>query len=153
MLIVVHRADAGEPEGTVTLQRIALWGKGKRAWPALALAAGLMATGLSACGGEETVGEPVNGELVVVMKDSHFQPKRLLVPVGETITVRAVNEGVLPHNLIVASRDGEGQNFRSDLRVDGGQESVFEMTFTKPGTYRFECGLHLPQMVGKLTVE
>ncbi len=153
MLMVARRADAGEPEGTVTLQRIALWGRGERAWVALVLAAGLLATVLSACGGEGTVGEPVNGELVVVMKDSYFQPKRLLVPVGETITVRAVNEGVLPHNLIVASREGEGKNFRSDLRVDGGQESVFEMTFTKPGTYQFECGLHLPQMIGKLTVQ
>lgn len=129
------------------------WGRASSIQALLALVAVVLAGAVSACGGEGAVGEPVDGELVVVMKDNFFEPKRLLVPVGETITVRAVNEGLLPHNLIVVSRDGEGENFRSDLRVDGGQESVFEMTFTKPGSYRFECGLHLPQMVGKLTVE
>lgn len=123
-------------------------------WRALLGIAAVVAVGaVSACGGEGAVGEPVDGELVVVMKDNFFEPKRLVIPVGETISVRAVNEGVLPHNLIVVSREGEGKNFRSDLRVDGGQESVFEVTFTRPGSYRFECGLHLPQMVGKLTVE
>lgn len=106
-----------------------------------------------ACGGEDAIGEPVDGELRVLMKDNYFEPKRIVVPAGETIVVTAVNAGVLPHNMIVVSRDAEGKNFRSDLRVDGGQESVFEMTLNRPGTYRFECGLHLPQMVGTITVQ
>jgi plastocyanin len=108
---------------------------------------------IAACGDEEEVGEPVDGQLVVLMKDNYFEPKKIVVPVGETITVRAVNAGVLPHNMIVVSRDSEGTNFRSDLRVNGGGESTFEMKFTRPGTFEFQCGLHLPGMVGTITAK
>jgi plastocyanin len=53
----------------------------------------------------------------------------------------------------VLSKDGEGKDFASDALVSPGQSSTFEVTFTKTGTYDFQCDYHLPDMVGTITVE
>jgi plastocyanin len=53
------------------------------------------------------------------------------------------NAGVIPHNVVF---DGGP---RSDLQ-NGGQ--TYQARFGAPGIYHYECSLHLPGMVGTITV-
>lgn len=128
--------------------------------------AGLLATvviGATACGGESArpsgAGEKDRGPAVsadpitVLMKDNFFEPKELTVPVGKAVKITAKNEGIAIHNMQVLSKEAEGKNFESSTIVNPGAASTFEVKFTKPGTYKFQCIYHLPDMVGTITVK
>ena len=78
----------------------------------------------------------------IVMKDFHFSPMSLDVPLGTTIIWKNLDEE--PHT--VASDSGL---FRS-----GGldRNDSFTFTFDKPGTYGFICSIH-PTMKGTIVVK
>ena len=126
--------------------------------PTLALGALLLA----ACGEGDAASPddsapPANGgeaqEIRVLMHDDYFEPTEITVQAGEPVTFIAENVGVAMHNMVIQSEAGEGQTFMSDALVNPGDESAFEATFTQTGTYEYQCTLHLPGMVGTLTVE
>ena len=77
----------------------------------------------------------------VLIKDFHFAPMSLSIPVGTTVTWK--NMDGEPHTVV--SIEGV---FRS-----GGldQDDSFTFKFDKPGTYKFLCSIH-PQMLGTITV-
>lgn len=70
-----------------------------------------------------------------------FDPAAVTVPVGAVVEWR--NVGVIPHNVVFDNGP------RSELKT-GGQ--TYEVRVGAPGTYRYECSIHLPQMVGTVTV-
>jgi plastocyanin len=78
----------------------------------------------------------------IEMKNFHFAPVTLNIPVGTTVTWKNLDEE--PHT--VASDSGV---FRS-----GGLEEndTFGFKFDKPGTYRFICSIH-PNMMGTIVVK
>ena len=78
----------------------------------------------------------------IVLKDFHFSPMSLSVPVGVTV--------------IWKNLDGEPHTVVSDAGLfrSGGldQGDNFTFNFAKPGTYRFICSIH-PQMMGTIIVK
>lgn len=129
--------------------------------PAVALAGLLFA----ACGGDDTDnGNGGNGggdtpapadtvtEMTVEMHDNFFEPDSFAVKVGDTVTVTTPNVGAAVHNMVILGSDGEERLAMSDLLVQPGEESVFEVTFDAAGTYDFQCDYHLPDMVGTIVV-
>lgn len=138
---------------------------------ALLLAGALVSTVAlaAACGGDDddsasggnaiatspSGGTTANGEvkdIEVDLKDNFFEPKTLTIPVNTTVEIEVKNVGTTIHNMHVLSKDKEGKDFTSDAIVNPGDDSKFEVKFTKKGTYDFQCDYHVPDMVGKITV-
>jgi plastocyanin len=112
--------------------------------PAIAAAlAGILALAAvsGSCGGND-------GAVTILMHDNYFEPAEVRLAAGETVTIAAKNRGRLIHNITV-----DETPFRSDIVVNAGKESRFDVTFTAPGTYHFQCDYHLPGMVGVFIVE
>jgi len=98
--------------------------------------AGLALVGLAAgCGsaqggeGEQSDDAPVTGVTEVAVRDNHFEPAAIEIPVGTTVTWRW--EGDHPHNVV-------GDGFESKVQ----QEGSFAHTFDQPGRHGYECTLH-----------
>ena len=104
---------------------------------ALAAAASLVA--LAGCGGSDD-GTPVATTEVAMAKSYRFDPSRITVDAGSTVTWR--NDDNFTHTVQVDGQD--------DRKVERG-ESV-SITFPKPGTYRYVCTLHRKDMEGEVVV-
>ena len=78
----------------------------------------------------------------ISIKNFDFAPMSLTVKAGTTVTWKNLDEE--PHT--VTSEEGL---FRS-----GGldEDETFSFTFTKPGTYKYDCSIH-PQMHGTIIVQ
>ena len=81
-------------------------------------------------------------DAIIVMKNFHFSPTNVSVPVGATVTWK--NMDGEPHT--VASADGL---FRSSA-LD--ENDTYKFKFEKPGVYKVFCGIH-PNMKETITVQ
>lgn len=90
--------------------------------------------------------------VAVAMKDNVFEPKEITVEKG-AVTFEVKNVGAAIHNMHIVTNAAEGKDFSSKPTIEGGQNDKFTATFTKPGTYKFQCDFHLPDMVGTITVK
>lgn len=79
----------------------------------------------------------------VEIRNFHFVPERVSVPVGAQVTW--TNRDEEPH--IVVST---GNQFPSSPALDTGDH--YQTTFSKPGTYTYFCSIH-PQMVATIIVK
>lgn len=75
-----------------------------------------------------------------------FSPAKLTIHVGDKVKWVDVNSTV--HNII-------GQNSFSKKVIDRAAFNTksYTVTFKKKGTYKYECQIHLPQMVGQIIVK
>ena len=64
-----------------------------------------------------------------------FEPNEVTISAGETVTF--VNGDLPPHNMVVADHP---ELSHSDLSFVGGES--FDVTFTDPGDYEFQCEPH-----------
>lgn len=102
-------------------------------------------------GGSDTTEAPDDGTLRVAAKDAlSFSPDELTAPAG-AVTIELVNEGSLPHSLVIEDREG-------DLKLTvGGRGATDDGTITlEAGEYTFYCdvaGHRAGGMEGTLTVE
>src|SRR5262245_12163157 len=81
---------------------------------------------------------------LVDIRDNHFIPRDLTVPVGAT--VRWTNFGEAQHDVV--ANDG---SFKSGSLSTG---SSFSHTFTSPGRYTYYCTPHVADlMMGEIDVE
>lgn len=115
--------------------------------PMILLSALLLALVIGACGDEESDGQATvetvaAGTATVTMEDILFEPERLEVEAGTTVTW--INEDNVEHNVIEAN-----DLFRTD---DFGEGGTFEFTFDTAGTYNYVCTLHPPDMKGQIVV-
>ena len=105
------------------------------------VAAALVAVAVAAaCGGSDE-SEPVATDQVLMPRSYKFEPQRVVVSAGQTVTW--TNEDNFTHTVQVEGRE--------DRRVDQG-ESV-SITFDEPGTYHYVCTLHRNDMDGEVIVE
>ncbi len=88
----------------------------------------------------------------VIGKDNLFEPVNVTIKAGQEYEFEFDNEGTTVHNYIINSKDQAGQDFASDIAVNGGQESKFKVRIDKAGTYKVTCTYH-PEMVGEVKVE
>lgn len=87
-------------------------------------------------------------EMVVVATDFGFAPSELAFIAGEPMNLRLVNQGRLPHDLVIPELDWR-------ISADPGGQAVAGLD-PEPGVYRFWCSYpgHASQgMSGTLTVE
>jgi amicyanin len=115
---------------------------------AVTLAVVLAAVALAACGGSQ--GSAPSGAggaqtAKISMKNLAFNPAQLTIKAGTTVVW--TNDEDVPHT--VKASAGSGVQFESGT-LNKGQS--FQFTFTKPGTYPYECTLH-PDMKGTITVQ
>ncbi|HEX5800985.1 MAG TPA: plastocyanin/azurin family copper-binding protein [Gaiellaceae bacterium] len=98
-----------------------------------------LAAAAAGCGGAEDAA-PVETTDVLMAKSYVFEPERIAIAAGETVTW--TNDDNFTHTVQVEGRD--------DHRVDRG-ESV-SITFDEPGTYHYVCTLHRTDMDGEVIV-
>ncbi|HEX4978499.1 MAG TPA: plastocyanin/azurin family copper-binding protein [Acidimicrobiales bacterium] len=102
--------------------------------------AAIAAALLGACGDEEeTVAPAAPGQATVVVDDLRFQPKKIEIAAGETVTWRFQDGGV--------AHDVVGEGFKSEVEKSG----TYRFTFDEPGTYDYKCTIH-PGMKGTVVV-
>ncbi|MDX6677894.1 MAG: hypothetical protein QOE31_1946 [Solirubrobacteraceae bacterium] len=79
----------------------------------------------------------------VTLKNIAFSPKSLSVSKGSSVTF-AFRDGSTRHNVISSG----SRRFKSISTRSSGS---LKRTFTRAGTYRYQCTLH-PGMTGRITV-
>jgi plastocyanin len=127
----------------------------------LAAVVTLSALGLAACGGAGHAATPAASKVpmhtmsstpdpppspavatnAVVIDNFAFNPGAITTKVGTAVTW--TNKDEEPHSVVL------GQEGRSPTLA--GNAVTFSHTFTKPGTYSYNCGIH-PFMHGSVTV-
>jgi plastocyanin len=121
-------------------------------WKLVLLALFAAALVAGACGGD--AGNDAYGErgaievfgmsVTVELKDIRFRPQGIRVKPGTTVTW--VNKDPVTHNV----RQVESVFLSPDVVQPGG---TFSYTFETPGTYRYQCTFHHPNMNGVVIVE
>ncbi|HSP04903.1 MAG TPA: plastocyanin/azurin family copper-binding protein [Acidimicrobiales bacterium] len=90
-------------------------------------------------------GTSPSGEAEVSISDFSFQPDRIDVGAGATVTW--TNDDGVPHTVTAGTADAVGDTF--DEPVEAGQTA--EVTFDEAGTYDYFCAIH-PTMTGQVVV-
>jgi plastocyanin len=107
---------------------------------AVALAVAALALVAAGCGGAAGNGKPVATNTVKMAKSYRFDPTKIEVKAGSTVTW--TNDDNFTHTVRVDGQD--------DHKVGRG-ESV-SISFDKPGTYHYTCTLHPHDMSGEVIV-
>jgi plastocyanin len=103
--------------------------------------------------GSTSPGDAATGSTVkIVGKDNVYEPVNVTIKAGQEYEFELDNQGTTVHNYIINSKDQVGQDFTSDIAVNGGQQNKFKVKIDKPGTYKVTCTYH-PEMVGEVKVE
>jgi plastocyanin len=122
------------------------------------LRAGLLALGMTvavgACQSGDSDGErsapaaPASADTTSVqIKLFRFQPDRLEVPKGATVTWR--NDDAILHTVTAGVPGQPMGDFDKELAEKGTSASV---TFDSPGTFKYFCSRHPEAMQGEVTV-
>ena len=98
---------------------------------------------------------PDSGTVIVTVGDNFFRSDRNrsvndavdTVAVGGKVRWQWVNTGSAPHNIASLGTP----SFMSGP-VKTGNGSIYEMTFTAPGVYRYNCAIHGNLMTGVIVV-
>lgn len=110
--------------------------------PVVLFLAVVLAVLLSGCAQEPEAGESAaeGASVMVIMKDSAFNPA--ILAISEGTTVRWINEDLVPHTVDSKLFSSGGINMKES----------FEFTFASKGSYDYVCAIH-PAMTGKIIVE
>ena len=123
---------------------------------------GILIIVLAGCGSSttttpETVAPPPPepGTVVVTVGNNFFRSDRNksvnaavdTVAVGGKVRWQWVNTGTAPHNIASLGTP----TFMSGP-VETGNGNIYELTFTTPGTYRYNCAIHGNLMTGTVVV-
>ncbi|HLA16244.1 MAG TPA: cupredoxin domain-containing protein [Candidatus Limnocylindrales bacterium] len=93
---------------------------------------------LAACGG---AGPGANSSVrQIVMLEMSFAPNRIDAHVGETITIRLVNQGGQKHDFLFPALHMPGLEGKESI-VEPGATATLSVRFDEPGVHRFICSL------------
>ena len=94
------------------------------------------------------------GGTSVAIANYAFTPQTLTVKAGTTVTW--TNKDSVPHN-VVSANDMSTSATTTSAFASGNfnQGQTFTFTFSKPGTYYYECSIHasMPAMHGTISVQ
>jgi plastocyanin len=107
---------------------------------ALLVCAAALAGLAAGCGGAGD-STPVATNEVTMVKSYRFDPERVVVQAGTTVTW--TNDDNFTHTVEVDGQD--------DHEV--GRGDSFSVTFDEPGTYHYVCTLHRQDMEGEVIVQ
>ena len=115
---------------------------------------------LSACGGSGP-----STDLRVDMTDFMYNPAETIVPAGELITLKLVNNGAVEHEFAIMNFGTEvGDNFGDEdetniyweAKLEPGKSETFTFAApSEPGEYQIVCGIEghfIAGMVGSILV-
>jgi len=108
--------------------------------PLAALAAASVIGLAAGCGGAGITGAPVATTKVTMVKSYRFDPNRIEIKTGDTVTW--TNDDNFTHTVQV---DGQ-----EDHKVERGES--FSIMFDNPGSYHYVCTLHSRDMEGEVIV-
>jgi plastocyanin len=98
--------------------------------------------------------QPAGGVIEIATINSLFASNNLLVPVGESVTIRVTNEDAAQHNLRIAGIDGQYDTEDDAVTSPDAlnQGDVGELEFAPPvsGVYSFRCDFHPGSMGGQI---
>lgn len=115
---------------------------------------------IAGCGGGEKAPAsggakaPASGgaqTIEIAMKDNVFEPKAITVAAGSTVTFKLKNNGPSLHNIHFLGDDTDPKGAMTQP-AEAGTTSELKVKFPKKGTVKFQCDLHVPDMVGAVTV-
>ena len=126
----------------------------------LVVSAAISAATIGFCATVQTkTTEPSTTKIVHMTKAKQFSPKTLTIKVGDT--VEWVNDD--QQNLHNATTDKNATDIPKAIQMPKGAKPFnsglmtpgnhFSYRFTVPGTYRYVCVPHQPDMVGTIIVE
>ena len=69
------------------------------------------------------------------------------VAAGETVTWTWTNSGSVPHSI-----ESEGSPSFTSSDIKTGEGSTYQVTFSTPGTYQYDCAVHGAMMRGTIVV-
>ena len=80
-------------------------------------------------------------------QDGSSNPARITIAVGGTVTWTWTNTGSTPHSV-----ESEGSPSFTSSEIQSGNGSTYQVTFTEPGTYQYDCAVHGRAMTGTIVV-
>ena len=106
-------------------------------------------------GGGGSGGGPVARSVTVTAGNNFFKSDRNgsanpavdTVVAGGKVTWKWANTGSVPHNV-----QSIGMPSFTSSAVETGSGSTYELTFTSPGSYRYNCAIHGDMMTGVIVV-
>ncbi len=122
-------------------------------------------TASPSAGASPSPGAPPGGLASVSMIDNKFQPDKLTVKAGATVTIEIKNNGAATHNMHIA---GDGNKYNDSFCNPGGKEACSDPNIVSPGqtaklvwkapnspgTVDFRCDFHFSQeMTGTITIQ
>ena len=110
------------------------------------VAGGVAVLGLAACGGSShaanAAAAPAVATSAVTIENYGFTPAAITVKAGSTVTW--TNKDEEPHSVVSTDEPMHSPTL-------AGKDNTFSHTFTKPGRYAYNCGIH-PFMHGTVEV-
>ncbi|MEM7325214.1 MAG: hypothetical protein AAF531_19140 [Actinomycetota bacterium] len=93
---------------------------------------------LAGCGGGADAADSGGAAFIVGAEDIRFDSDEYRLPAGE-VTIELVQEGVLPHSLLIEDADGNALDFR--LLVNAAELSDAGSVTLDAGSYVFFCDI------------
>jgi plastocyanin len=112
---------------------------------------------LAACSSESPSGsvdcrEAVDGLLTITAANLEFDTACIVLPAGEPITIRLVNDDTQPHNMAIYTDSSKGTPIFQGEIITGGEMIDYEIDPLEAGSNYFDCTVH-PEMQGSVRVE
>ncbi|MCC7363755.1 MAG: cupredoxin domain-containing protein [Dehalococcoidia bacterium] len=95
------------------------------------------------------------GANTIVATDNKWDKSTLTATAGTEYSITIENKGKIPHNISFYDKKGgkilaEGAEGKI---IQGGQSETLTFTVANPGTYYFQCDVHITEMPGTFTVQ
>jgi plastocyanin len=89
-----------------------------------------------------------------VTTDDKFSVTAISAKVGQPLTINVQNKGQAIHNWALSDDAGKAAatGTTAGQLVQPGKTDTINLTFTKAGTFNFNCQVHPTEMTGKVTV-
>jgi plastocyanin len=93
-----------------------------------------------------------DGLLTITAANLEFDTACIVLPAGEPVTIRLVNDDNQPHNVAIYTDASKGTPLFQGEIIDPGDTIDYEIDSLEAGSNYFDCTVH-PEMQGSALVE